>query len=104
MTVSPLRRLARVPPFQGRPLPKGFVQAMLQDPEYRPVPVEQCRCAFPTKTGKVNWRRCTLLGQLDGTLPDSHVRIGRDDYLWGFLGIAACVRLGEKPPKFRGFD
>ena len=100
---SILRRLARTPVFQGRPLPKGFVQAMLEDPEYRPVPVEQCRCAFPMRTGKLNWKRCTRLGQLDGELPDTHVRVGRDDYLFGFLGIAACVGIGEKPPPFKGF-
>ena len=101
---SMLRRLARTPVFQGRPLPKGFVQAMIHDEEYRPVPIKQCHCAFPTKDrSRIRWKPCSLLGELDGTLADSHVRVGKDDYLMGFLGVTACVGLGEKPPKFKGF-
>ncbi len=105
--VSPLRDLIRRLPLQeipDKPLPKNVVGAMLADPEYRPVPPEACECAVPVR-GRIGleWRRCTILGRLDGQLPDNHVRMNGDDFLYGFLGIRACRRPGEPRPVIEPF-
>ncbi len=97
--VSALRDFIRRIPVQdiskSRPLPKDLVKSMLSDPEYTPLPPEACECAIVKGgfTGTVSWKRCTLLGKLDGQLADSHVRIGTGDYLMGFLGLRACRRV-----------
>jgi hypothetical protein len=103
--VSPLRDVVRRLPVQRMgpaltPLPKGFMQMMLQDPEYKPVPPEACECAVLSKGRsrfdpgvQFRWRQCTLLGQLDGSFPDLHVRMGTGDFLTGGLTVRACRRV-----------
>ncbi len=95
--MSILRELVRRLPIQElgkRPLPKGFVADMLRDPEYKPVPPEACECGIISKDMRsVTWRKCTLLGELDGRLPDQHVRMGTGDYLTGTIAMRMCRRV-----------
>jgi len=92
----------------NKPLNKGFVKAMLADPEYIPQSPEACECAVPVKargslSRGIEWRPCTTFGKFDGQMPDTHVRMGTGDYLYGFLGIRACKKPGEPRESFAPF-
>ena len=81
---------------QGRAIPKEVMTVVLTHPSYKPIPIEACECAVPKKGSSgildITWKRCVLLGQINGGVPINHVRIANGDYFTGVLGLRACER------------